>query len=109
MKRLVYLVLKQTPNAFGILESVRGKGYNGTIMSTESLRHLVEDPLEERSFINLRHLEQFQTQESLMCLFIVEENRLSDLKATIRTATDGFKAIKGFMFSRPIEDYEGSV
>ena len=30
-------------------------------------------------------------------------------KEVIRENTDNFKKIKGFMFSRPIEDYEGSI
>ena len=36
-------------------------------------------------------------------------NRLEDLKNVIREYTSNFKEIKGFMYSRPIDDYEGSI
>lgn len=109
MKRIVYLVLKQDPNAFHVLESIKKEGYNATIVATESLRHMVEEPMEERHFFSLRHLEQMSLQESVLCLFVVNEEKLEALKNAIREGTDHFKAIKGFMFSRLVEDYEGSI
>ena len=40
---------------------------------------------------------------------LVDDNRLEDLKNVIREYTNNFKEIKGFMYSRPIDDYEGSI
>ena len=109
MKRLLYLVFKSTPEAVKTLEEIRSEGYNATVMTTESLRRAIDELPEERHFFTLRHVEKVQTNDSVLCLFIVDEDKLEHLKDVIRNSTDNFKKIKGFMFSRPIEDYEGSV
>ena len=109
MKRIVYLVLKSTPDAIRTLEEIRRDGYNATIMTTESLRHAMDELPEERHFFTLRQVEKMSTNESILCLFIVDENKLEHLKEVVRNNTDNFNKIKGFMFSRPIEDYEGSI
>ncbi len=109
MKMILYLVIKSTPDAIHTLEEIRKAGYNATVMTTESLRHATEELPEERHFFTLRHVEKVQTNDSVLCLFIVDEDKLANLKEVIRENTDNFKKIKGFMFSRPIEDYEGSI
>ena len=109
MKRIVYLVLKSTPDAIRTLEEIRRDGYNATIMTTESLRHAMDELPEERHFFTLRQVEKMSTNESILCLFIVDEDKLEHLKEVVRNNTDNFNKIKGFMFSRPIEDYEGSI
>lgn len=109
MKRIVYLVLKGTPEAVHTLEEIRKDGYNATVMTTESLRRAMDELPEERHFFTLRHAEKMATNDSVLCLFIVDEDKLEHLKEVVRYNTDNFKKIKGFMFSRPIEDYEGSI
>ncbi len=109
MKRIVYLVIKSTQDGYHCLEEIGKSGYNGTIMTTESLRHAIEDLPEERHFFTLRHVEKVKTNESIMCLFVVDEDKVEHLKGVIRETTENFEKIRGFMFSRPIDDYEGSV
>ena len=109
MKRIVYLVLKSTPDAIHTLEAIRSNGYNATVMTTESLRHAMDELPEERHFFTLRQVEKMTTNESVLCLFIVDEDKLEHLKEVVRNNTENFNKIKGFMFSRPIEDYEGSI
>ena len=109
MKRIVYLVLKSNPDAIHTLEEIRRDGYNATIMTTESLHHAMDELPEERHFFTLRQVEKMSTNESILCLFIVDEDKLEHLKEVVRNNTDNFNKIKGFMFSRPIEDYEGSI
>ena len=109
MKVELTLVLKTTERAYDTLEALRSAGFNATVMSSESLRHAVDYYPGEHHFINLRHIEQKEMLESVLCLFLVEDNRLEDLKKVIREYTNNFKDIKGFMYSRPIDDYEGSV
>ena len=109
MKRIVYLVLKSSLEAVHTLEEIRKDGYNATIMTTESLRHAIDEIPEERYFFTLRQVEKVTSNESILCLFIVEEEKLEHLKEVVRKNTENFKKIKGFMFSRPIEDYEGSI
>ena len=109
MKVELTLVLKTTERAFETLEALKSAGFNATVMSSESLRHALDYYPGEHHFINLRHIEQKEMLESVLCLFIVEQERLEQLKQVIREYTANFKEIKGFMYSRPIDDYEGSV
>ena len=109
MKKELYLVLKSTDRAFSTLEELKKEGFNATVVSTESLRRAVDYYPEEHHFFNLRHLENKDMIESLLCLFVVDEEQLDKLKSIIRTFTNNFKDIKGFMYSRDILDYEGSI
>ena len=109
MKVELTLVLKTTERAFETLEALKKAGFNATVMSSESLRHAVDYYPEEHTFINLRHIEQKDEMESVLCLFVIDNDRLEELKSVIRYYTDTFKEIKGFMYSRSIDDYEGSI
>ena len=109
MKRILYLVLKSGDGAFHTLEELKRDGYNATVVSTESLRHAVDYFPEEHHFFNLRHLEDKEMLESVLCLFVIDESQLNKIKSSIRELTDNFKGVKGFMFSKEIEDYEGSI
>ena len=109
MKVELTLVLKTTERAYGTLEALKKAGYNATVMTTESLRHAVDYYPGEHTFINLRHIEQREAFESILGVFIVDDNRLDDLKKVIREYTKNFTEIKGFMYSRSIDDFEGSI
>ena len=109
MKAELTLMLKTTDRAYETLEAIKSAGFNATVMSSESLRHAVDYYPGEHTFINLRHIEQKELLESILCLFVVEDNRLEDLKNVIREYTHNFSDIKGFMYSRSIDDYEGSI
>ena len=109
MKVELTLVLKTTERAFETLEALKSSGFNATVMSSESLRHALDYYPGEHTFINLRHIEEKEEMESVLCLFLVDDDRLDDLKNVIREYTNNFKEIKGFMYSRPIDDYEGSI
>ena len=109
MKVELTLVLKTTERAFETLEALKKAGFNATVMSSESLRHAVDYYPEEHTFINLRHIEQKDEMESVLCLFVIDNDRLEELKSVIRYYTENFKEIKGFMYSRSIDDYEGSI
>ena len=60
-------------------------------------------------FLNLRQLEQKDLLESILCLFVLDTDHLEELKDIIRKSTNNFRDIKGFMYSRGIDDYEGSI
>ena len=109
MKVELTLVLKTTERAYGALEAIKRAGYNATVMTSESLRHAVDYYPGEHTFINLRQLEQKDMLESILCLFVLDNDRLESLKNVIREQTNNFQNIKGFMYSRGIDDYEGSI
>lgn len=108
MKHELFLVLKSNRDTYHALEQIKNEGYNATIVSTESLRHAVDYYPGDHHFFNLRHLEKEDMLESVLCLFVVDDDRLEHLKEVIRTHTENFERIKGFMYSWKIEDYEGS-
>ena len=109
MKKELYLVLKNSEKAFATLEELKKEGFNATVISTESLRHAVDYYPGEHTFINLRQLEQKDLLESILCLFVLDTDHLEELKDIIRKSTNNFRDIKGFMYSRGIDDYEGSI
>ena len=109
MKYILYLILKNTSNSYHILEQIKEHGYNATLVSTESLRHAIDEYPEEHSFFTLRNFETQKLQESILCMFIEPEEKLDELKQIIRLYTNCFNDIKGAMFSRKLEDYEGSI
>ena len=109
MKRVLYLILKNSPIAHRTLEELRKDGYNMTLISSESLRHAIEDFPEDHHFFTLRNLEAQQAQESLLGIFVGEEEQVEQIKKSIRLSTNNFQDIHGFMFSEKAEDYEGSI
>ena len=109
MKVELTLVLKTTERAYGTLEALKKAGYNATVMTTESLRHAIDYYPGEHTFINLRQIEKRDAFESILGVFIVDSERLDDLKRVIREYTKNFTEIKGFMYSRSIDDFEGSI
>ncbi len=109
MKKSLYLVIKSSPVVFHALEELRELGYNGTVISTESVRQAVEFYPEEHHFFNLRHLADNNLGSSIFCIFILDEERLEEVKKVIRKCTNNFQDIKGFMYSFDVLDYEGTV
>lgn len=108
MKKELHLVLENCPQAYRTLEELKAKGFNATILSGESLRHAVDDYPEEHHFLSLRHIEKRELLETIYVIFVAESQRVEEMKEIVRRDTEGFKAIKGFMYSQAIEDYEGS-
>ena len=109
MKKILYLTLEVNSETVKVLEEIKNDGYNATMISSGSLHHAFDVLPEERHFFSLRHVESVKNNESVLGLFVIDEDKLEHLKEVIRKNTDNFKKIKGFMFSRDIQDYEGSI
>ena len=109
MKKILYLILGKDAVALDVLDSIKKSGYNGTLIETASLRHALDDTFpEDKHFFSLVNYESHLKDESLLALFVVNEESLEPLKQCIRDRTDSFRKIKGGMFSRSISDYEGT-
>ncbi len=110
MKRILYLFLENSPVAVEALQAVKEKGYNGTMLETISVRHAIESALpEETHFFNLMDWDMLNTRESTVTMFLIDEDKVEDLKEEIRIHTGNFGKIKGGMFTKKIEDYEGTI
>ena len=104
MKYILNLFIENNDKSFLFLRFLRANGYNGTVFSTASLKHTLEDTI----FINLHHLDPKSLVETTYCFFIVEEDKLEELKQLIREKTNQFTTIKGGMYSYALHDFEGS-
>ncbi len=110
MKRILYLFLENSPVAVEVLQAVKEKGYNGTMLETISVRHAIESTLpEETHFFNLMDWDMLNTRESTVTMFLIDEDKVDDLKEEIRIHTGNFGKIKGAMFTKKIDDYEGTI
>ena len=108
MKRELTLILETSERSTMTLEKLKREGFNATVISTESLRHAVEYSPNDHHFYTLRHFEQSEFLSSMLCVFVVDDEKIETLKNIVREYTNNFKDIKGIMYSRPIDDYEGS-
>ena len=109
MKKSLFVVLKNTEASHEVLEAIKNDGYNGTLIGSNSLRHALNAFPEEHHFLNLRHLEDKEISESILCMFVWDESVIELIKDKVRKYTNNFQDIKGFMFSLPINDYEGTL
>ena len=109
MKKALFVILKNTPEAHNILEELKSEGFNGTLIGSNSLRHAMEYYPEDHNFLNLRHLEDTSISESVLCMFVWDEEIILTIKEKVRKHTDNFKKVRGFMFSQDVSDFEGSL
>lgn len=107
MEKVLYLVLKNSKKTFDVLEELKDQGFNGTVIGSNSLRHTMNAFPEEHHFLSLRHLEDVDVSESVLCMFVWKEEVIEVIKNEIRRLTHDFKDIRGFMFSLPLNDFEG--
>ena len=93
-----------------MFSTLREHGFNGVVFATTSLKHAMQgEESDERHFLNLAHLELAKMQETTFAIFILEHDRLEEMKEIIRKETNNFKDMKGGMYSRPVPDFEGSI
>lgn len=109
MKKALYLIIELNDDSYSVLQKIKERGFNATIISTESLRHALEYLPEEQHFYTLRHHEQKELITSATCIFVLDEEKLEELKQIIRETTNNFLDLKGFMYSKDLKDYEGSI
>lgn len=109
MKHLLFAILENTKETHDLIHELSKLGYNGTVMATKSLKHVLQDENEDLpSFISLSHLQSNNLQANTTIYFILDDEALEEVKSKIREFTKEFKATKGGMFAIPLESYEGS-
>lgn len=110
MKYVLNLFFKNGDHMAHMFHELRSHGFNGTVFATTSLKHALDgEENHERHFVNLAHLEMAKMEETTFAVFVVEGERLEELKAIVREETGNFQDMKGGMYSHPAEDFEGSI
>ena len=109
MKHLLFTVLENKKETHDLIRDLSRLGYNGTVLSSTSLKHVLQDEREDTlSFISLSHIHENRFVQNTTIYFILEDDELKEVQDKIREFTSGFTTVKGGMFSTPIESYEGS-
>lgn len=111
MKTLVYVILDRGEETDEIFSSLLESGYNGTLIKTQSIKHILnQEQFASSAVLSLSDLAEntHASGQNSTCFFVLEEDKLEDFKGIIREKTDSFKKIHGAMFEVPILHYEGS-
>ena len=109
MKHLLFVVLENVKETHDLIRELSKQGYNGTVLSSTSLKHVLQDEKEDTlSFISLAHLHENRFVQNTTIYFILEDDELDKVKENVRKFTDSFKKVKGGMFTTPLESFEGS-
>ncbi len=109
MKYLLFTTLENTKETYDLIHHLSKLGYNGTVLSSTSLKHILQDEDEDvPSFISLAHFHENKFVQNTTIYFILEEAELEEVKSEIRKATKDFTSTKGGMFSTKIDSFEGS-
>lgn len=109
MKHLLFVVLENKKETNELIHTLSKKGFNGTVLSSTSLNHVIHDEEEDvPSFFSLAHLSEQKFVHNTTIYFLLEEKELKEVQEVIRDLTKNFTLVKGGMFATPVESYEGS-
>ena len=109
MKHLLFTTLENTKETHDLIHHLSQLGYNGTVLSSSSLKHILHDENEDvPSFFSLAHVHENKFVQNTTIYFILEDDELEEVKSEIRNATKEFTTTKGGMFSVALDSYEGS-
>lgn len=109
MKHLLFTTLENTKETHDLIHFLSERGYNGTVLSSTSLKHILHDENEDvPSFISLAHVHENKFVQNTTIYFILDDKEVEFVQNEIRKATDSFEKTKGGMFVVPVENYEGS-
>ncbi len=110
MKHLMFIILNSDDIAEKAMEKLTEAGFNGTVIPSSSLRHVLSEEKEEDIpfFVNLNHLEKIHYKSSKTFFALIDEEKIEAVKTIIRDCTDDFKKCKGAMFTIPVDSFEGS-
>ena len=109
MKHLLFTTLENTKETHDLIQHLSKIGFNGTVLSSTSLKHVLQDEEEDvPSFFSLAHVHESKFVKNTTVYFILDDEDLEVVKAEIRTATKDFTVTKGAMFTAPLDSYEGS-
>lgn len=112
MKVILFAVLERGQATDALYSAIIADGYNGTIIKTRSLKHVLagKDFGTAPAVLSLSEIAEdtHEAGQNSTMFVIVEKEKLPKLQGEIRKHTEDFNKIHGAMFVLPIEDFEGS-
>jgi hypothetical protein len=107
MKVLFFAVLEKGAASDELLKDLQIKGYNGTLIRTESLKHVLQDQ-NGGAYVSLSELAETTADTNNSMFFIIDEKRVDDIENDFRKFTANFTKCHGCMFTIPVENFVGS-
>ena len=108
MKVMLYCVLEHVEETERLLRRLSEKGYNGTVIPTTGLHHVLPKFDDGGAAISLASMVDDLPQGNITLFIVIDEDKVEPLKQEIKEATQGFTVIKGGYFVLPILSWEGS-
>ena len=109
MKYLLFTTLENTKETHDLIHKLSNLGYNGTVLSSTSLKHILNDENEDvPSFFSLAHYHENKFVQNTTIYFILNDYEVKEVQEEIRIATNNFKSTKGGMFVTKLDSFEGS-
>ncbi len=109
MKHLLFVVLENKPETEEVIHELSNRGFNGTILSSTSVHNFMLDEEDDvPSFFSLAHISEKKFVHNTTLYFILDDEKIDEVRQIIREITGNFEKVKGGMFETPIEKFEGS-
>ena len=108
MKVMLYAVLDHVAETEQLLRTLSIKGYNGTVIPTSGLHHVLPKFKDQSAAISLAMMVDDLPEGNITLFIVIDEEKVDDLKQEIRMATHNFTYVKGGMVVLPLLSYEGS-
>ena len=108
MKVMLYVVLDHVAETEQLLRTLSKKGYNGTVIPTTGLHHVLPKFSDGSTAISLATMVDDLPEGNITLFMIIDDDKVDALKDEIRKATHDFTYVAGGMFVLPLISWEGS-
>ena len=108
MKVMLFAILDRVEETEVLLRRLSKEGYNGTVISTTGMHHVLPKIEGESVSVSLSMLMDDLPSGNLTVFIVIDEDKLETLKKEIRDATESWTKIKGGMFVLPLSSVEGT-
>ena len=108
MKKLLFCILDNNDKAEKFLRTLSQDGYNGTVINTTGMHHVLPDVHGHGTAISLASMVDDLPEGNLTLFIVIDETDLEKLKERIRELTNHFEDIPGGMFVLPVSFVEGN-
>ncbi|MCR5079343.1 MAG: hypothetical protein K6B65_05475 [Bacilli bacterium] len=108
MKVMLFAILDHTEATEDLLRRLSKEGFNGTIISSTGMHHVLPKLGGESVSVSLSMIADDLPSGNLTLYIVIDEEKLEDLKCEIREATGNWTKVKGGMFVLPLLSVEGT-